>query len=396
MTDTPAAIAAPASPARLESVDLLRGLVMVVMAIDHVRDFLHFGAIQGVDPLDLTRTTGAVFLTRWITHFCAPIFSFLAGTGVCFALARGKSRAEMSWFLITRGAWLIVLELTLFMWFGWMFKITLDFYVLATLWSLGWSMIVLAGLIWLPTGLVAALGLALVLLHNAFDGVAPAAWGAWAPLWQVLHAGGFFDLGRIHFWAFYPLIPWPGVMALGYVFGSLYRLEGAARRRRLWQLGFGLTAAFVVLRATNLYGNPTLWAHQGSGLFTVLSFLNCAKYPPSLLYLLMALGPACLLLAWWDGGTPSWLRPLLAYGRVPMFYYVLHIPLIHAIAWVWAKASFGRADFLLLAENSPPNAGFGLPVVYAVWAAVVLALYLPCRWFADVKRRRREAWLSYF
>jgi uncharacterized membrane protein len=402
MSNQPAALVPPTRPAvaapRLESVDLLRGLIMVVMALDHVRDFFHFSALQGINPLDLDRTTAPIFLTRWITHFCAPIFSFLAGTGACFALARGKPKRDLSWFLVTRGLWLIFLELTLFMWFGWTFEVTVHSYVLATLWSLGWSMICLAALLHLPVRVVGWGGVALILVHNAFDQVQPQSWGAWAWLWQVLHAGGnFTTAGGFHFWAFYPLLPWLGVMAAGYAFGTIYQREPAVRSRQLTMLGWGLIAAFVLLRLSNLYGDPQHWAVQGRPLFSLLSFLDCAKYPPSLLYLLMTLGPACLLLARFERGTPRFLRPLLVYGRVPMFYYVLHIPLIHALAWVWATVRFGRADFFLgLGSPAPAGAGLGLIAVYAIWATVVIALYPACRWFADLKRRRRDAWLSYF
>ena len=388
---------APASSPRLESVDLLRGLIMVVMAIDHTRDFFHFSAIQGLNPVDLAHTTPAIFFTRWITHYCAPIFSFLAGTGACFALARGKSQGDLAWFLFTRGLWLIFLELTLLTWFGWQFEVTPHSYTLATLWALGWAMIFLAAILRLPVRVIGWIGVTLIVVHNAFDHVQPESWGAWARLWQVLHAGGNFTVaGRFHFFAFYPLLPWLGVMAVGFAFGSIYQRDPAIRRRQLLTLGAGLITAFVLLRAFNLYGDPSPWSVQGRPLFTVMSFVNVTKYPPSLLYVLMTLGGACLLLAWFERGTPKLLRPLLVYGRVPMFYYLLHIPLIHGLAWIWAMAKFGRADFLIEGNPAPATAGFGLVTVYAVWAAVVIGLYPACKWFAALKRRRHDAWLSYF
>jgi len=370
---------------------------MVVMAIDHVRDFFHFPAVQGIDPLDLARTTPAIFLTRWITHFCAPLFSFLAGTGVYLAFGRGRSKRELSWFLVTRGLWLIFLELTVFMWFGWQFEITLQSYIIATLWALGWSMILLAGLIHLPKAAVAWIGVAMIVLHNATDGINPASWGHWAWLWQVLHAGGNFKLGPIAVWAFYPLIPWLGVMPLGYVFGSLYSLDAGARRKRLLQLGLGLLVGFLLLRLSNLYGDHQLWAPQSRPGFTLLSFINVTKYPPSLLYLMLTLGTGCLLLAWFERGTPALLRPFLVFGRVPMFYYLIHIPLAHALAWIWFKAHYGYADFLLGGPGKiPPDAGVSLLAVYGIWFGIVLALYPACRWYADYKRRHRDnAWLTY-
>ena len=370
---------------------------MVVMALDHVRDFFHFGALQGFDPTDLDHTTPSVFFTRWITHYCAPIFSFLAGTGACFALARGKSKRDLAWFLVTRGLWLIFLELTLLVWFGWQFAITPHSYILATLWSLGWSMIFLAAILHLPVRAIGWIGVTLIVVHNAFDHVQPQSWGACAWVWQVLHAGGNFTLGgTFHFWAFYPLLPWVGVMAAGFAFGSIYQRDSDTRRRQLTLLGLGLIAAFVVLRFSNVYGDLYRWKPQSSPLFTVISFLNVTKYPPSLLYLMMTLGTACLLLAQFERGTPRILRPLLVYGRVPMFYYLVHIPLIHALAWIWAKTQYGRADFFLGGGPAPAGAGFGLLVVYAIWAAIVIGLYPACRWFAALKKRRHDVWLSYF
>ncbi len=391
----------PSAPApRLDSVDLLRGLVMIVMALDHTRDFFHSSAIHGISPLDLARTTPWIFFTRWITHFCAPTFMFLAGTGAFLSIMRGKSKRELSWFLVTRGAWLIFLELTLLMWFGWSFAIHPTEYTFATLWALGWSMIVLAGLIHLPLWVITTFGLTLILGHNALDGIKPESWGAWAPLWKVLHAGGAFTVaGEIQFFAFYPLIPWIGVMAAGYSFGAIYQWDPARRRTWLLRLGAVLTLGFVLLRWSNLYGNPTLWAAQKNGGFTVLSFLNCAKYPPSLLYLLMTLGPGLILLAWFERGTPPWLKPALVFGRVPMFYYLLHIPLIHGLAVLMNWLRFGGGNFtsVRIHDAPPPDAGVGLVGVYAVWLAVVCGVYPLCRWFADLKRRRRDTvWLSYF
>jgi uncharacterized membrane protein len=386
------------STARLESVDLLRGLVMVVMALDHTRDFFHYSAVQGVDPLDLARTSPWIFLTRWITHFCAPIFSFLAGIGVYLAV-RKKPKRELSYFLITRGLWLIFLELTLLTWFGWDFNIHLRSWVFATLWSLGWSMIVLAGLIHLPVWVSGVFGAALMLGHNAFDGVRPEAWGAWAWLWHLLHVQTVLKTASGYtFWIFYPLVPWIGVMAAGYAFGTLFNFEPARRRMWLRWSGLALMAAFVALRFSNLYGNLSPWSHQSRAGFTLLSFLNCTKYPPSLCYLLMTLGPGIFLLSLFDRGTPSWMKPILVYGRVPFFYYVLHIPLIHGLAYLLDTIQFGRADFtaVTLGLTPPPAAGVSLAWVYVVWISVVLALYPACRWFADLKRRRRDvAWLGY-
>jgi uncharacterized membrane protein len=372
---------------------------MVVMALDHTRDFFHSSAIQGINPLDLARTSPWIFLTRFVTHYCAPTFMFLAGTGAFLAVMRGKSKRDLSWFLVTRGLWLIFLELTLFMWFGWEFAITPTSYTFATLWALGWAMIVLAGLIHLPLRVIGIFGLTLILGHNALDGIKPESWGAWAPLWMVLHAGGNFTIaGKIQIFAFYPLIPWVGVMAAGYSFGAIYGWESSVRRTWLLRLGMALTLGFVLLRFSNFYGNPTLWSPQKNAVFTVLSFLNVQKYPPSLLYLLVTLGPGLILLGLFERGTPALLKPALVFGRVPMFYYLLHIPLIHGLAVLMNWLRFGGGNFAAVRVHDapPPDAGVGLVWVYVVWLSVVVAVYPACRWFAALKRRRRDVWLSYF
>ena len=386
-------------PGRLESVDLLRGLVMVVMALDHTRNYFHFDTLHGVNPTDLDQGSTGLFLTRWITHYCAPIFSFLAGTGVFLALSRGKSRREMSWFLVTRGAWLVLLELTYVKW-AWTFAYDPHFFMGAVIWVLGWSMIALAALIHLPLWAVATFGLGMIGLHNTLDGLRPEDFGGWSGLWRILHVRGPVELSpTVTLRAGYSFIPWIGVMAAGYAFGSLYQWDAATRRKWLVRLGVGCLLLFVFLRATNLYGN--LWPRppQPTALRTVLAALDATKYPPSLCFLLMTLGPGLLLLAWFERGTPAWLRPALVFGRVPFLYYMLHLPLIHGLASACFHWRYGRADFLgpMAPGKTPVDSGFGLPVVYLVWIGVVAALYPVCKWFADLKQRRRDlAWLSYF
>jgi len=390
----------PVSPtARLESIDLLRGLVMVLMALDHTRDFFHTGALHGVDPLDLARTTPALFFTRWITHSCAPTFILLAGLAAFLSTGRGKSPRDLSWFLLTRGAWLIVLEWTFVQWAGWNFAFDLRHHNGAVLWAIGWSMIALAALVHLPVRIVAAFGVALIVGHNALDGLRAENLGAWGRLWQILHQGGPVKFGPGHvLYAAYPLIPWIGVMAAGYGLGAWLQRAPEKRRRRLVTLGATLTIGFVVLRFTNLYGNARPWSPQPAAWQTVAAFLDCTKYPPSLCYLLMTLGPALLLLAWWDDGGPKALRPLLAFGRVPMFFYLLHLPLLHGLAVAAAFATHGRAGWLYgNTHTSPPaDAGYGLAGVYLAWALGIAVLYPLCRRFAAYKQRRRAAWLSYF
>lgn len=393
---------APANVAvrsRLESVDLLRGIIMVLMALDHVRDFF---TNANFDPLDLSKTNPALFLTRWITHFCAPTFIFLAGTGAFLSLTRGKTKKELAWFLLTRGLWLAFLEITYVRSLGWEFNFDFHHVSAAVLWSIGWSMVVLSALVFLPSWAIATFGIAMIALHNWSDSVTAQSWGSLGWLWIILHQGGPFSPAKGYtFIAAYPLVPWIGVLAVGYSFGGIMVKEPLARRRWILGLGIGLTLLFVVLRWTNWYGNPRPWKEQSSFLFTVFSFIDCHKYPPSLLYLLMTLGPALILLSFLDRGTPRILRPLLVFGRVPLFYYLLHLPVIHALAVLVALIRYGRADWLFnnpfsgQSTTVPKDNGFGLLVVYLIWIGLVLALYPACRWFADLKRRRRDAWLSY-
>ena len=393
---------APIRP-RLDFVDLLRGLIMVIMALDHTRDFFSREAIS-FDPTDLTRTSAALFLTRWITHFCAPVFFFLAGTGAFLSLGRGKTKGDLSWFLLTRGLWLVVLEVTLVK-FGWTFRI--DFHQTGgqTIWALGWSMVGLAALIHLPLWGVTALGVVTIAGHNLLDGIQPESFGSWSWLWKVLHVQDGFQIAPGYFFfVAYPLIPWVGVMACGYAFGALLRGGRAERRRMLLALGITLTLAFVIIRAINIYGDPKPWSPQTSALFTLFSFLNCAKYPPSLLYLLMTLGPAIVLLFLFDRELGKLSQPIVVFGRVPLFFYLLHLPLIHGLAVLSANLRHGFAGGVWegppwgpeIVARYPQDYGYGLMGVYFFWILTVLLLYPLCRWFAALKQRRRDAWLSYF
>jgi uncharacterized membrane protein len=380
---------------RIESIDVVRGVIMILMALDHVRDF--FGN-SGLNPTNPATTTISLFFTRWITHFCAPVFFLLTGTGAYLALGR-KSKRELSQFLFTRGLWLIVLELTVTRCLGWQFNFDYQVVMLIVLWALGWAMIVLSVLVCLPASIVTTFGVVMIATHNLFDSVQSS-----NPLWSILHSPNFIvnHPGRVVFVG-YPLIPWMGVTAAGYGLGQIYSWPPERRKGFLLPLGLALTAAFFVLRAINVYGDPLRWTTQKSAAFTLLSFLNTTKYPPSLLYLLMTLGPALLFLWAVDAGTPQWLRPALIIGQVPMFYYLLHIPLIHLIAVAVCYARYGQAHWMFESPGlgqfpitQPPEWGYSLPIVYLVWACVVLALYPLCRWFAGLKQRRNEAWLSYF
>lgn len=393
-----------AARVRLDSVDAVRGIVMVVMALDHVRDFFHVYA-KALDPTDPSKTWTLLFFTRWVTHFCAPTFVFLAGVGAFLSTRRGKSKPELARFLLTRGLWLILLELTLVR-FGWFFNFDYHLVFLQVIWAIGWSLVVLAALVFLPLRAVAAFGLAMIFLHNLLDGVNSESLGPLGWLWVLLHEQNII-MPRPGYFVFvaYPLVPWIGVMAAGYAFGGLLTLERERRRRVLFMVGGAAVALFVLLRALNVYGDPRPWAAQERGAwYTFLSFLNTSKYPPSLLFLLMTLGPSVIAVALFDraGGPSALLRPFVVFGRVPMFYYLLHVPLTHLAAVAFSYAEYGRAEWLFLnwpppgaPQLEPPGYGYGLLVVYLVWLGVVLALYPPCRWFAGVKRRRRDAWLSY-
>lgn len=402
---------APTQKVRIDSVDLLRGIIMVIMMLDHTRDFVHFQA-AAFDPTDVARTTPLLFFTRWITHYCAPLFVFLAGTGAYFQQMRGKPKSDLSRFLVSRGLWLIFLELTVLrviIFFNFDYNVLGAF--LQVIWAIGCSMIVLAGLIYLPLRAVAAIGVGMIVVHNAFDGIRVTSWqgpgtpipGFWASVWHVLHVPGLiFPLGgqgpRV--FALYPLIPWIGVMAAGYAFGSIYRWDHASRRRFLVQLGVAVTIGFVFLRAINVYGDPSLWSRQDTSTKTVLSFLAVSKYPPSLLFLMMTLGPACLFLAWTDDDLRGRVaRFFIVYGRVPLFFYILQWITAHTLAIIAYRIAGKPTDFLFsLGPLSPPppaGTGFGLPTVYLLWILGVLLLYPACRWFAGVKARRRDWWLSY-
>ena len=393
--------------ARLSSVDILRGLVMVIMALDHTRDFLSNSA-AAFDPTDLAHTTPALFFTRWITHFCAPIFVFLAGTGSYLALVRGGSdRWVLSKFLVSRGLWLIFLEIFVISPLGWSFSLSFGFTRLQVIWVIGLSMIILGALILIwPSRLIGAVGLLMVLTHDIFDGKRAAWLGPVQGAWRVLHNLAFFQPFPHKFVAsLYPLIPWVGVMMAGYAAGELMALEPARRRRLLFMLGGFTTLLFVALRALNIYGDPSPWTAQTTPLYTMLSFLRCSKYPPSLLYLLMTLGPALLILGLLDGNRDSgWLTSRLqTFGRVPLFYYLLHLPLLHLVAIMFALATYGNASWLHqdlmtpkgLALPIPAGYGYGLPVVYAVWLSTVALLYPACRWFSSVKKQRREMIFRY-
>jgi uncharacterized membrane protein len=377
---------------RVDSIDLLRGLIMVLMLLDHTRDF--FGS-SAVNPRDVNDP--ALFLTRWVTHFCAPLFIFLAGLSAFLYGARGRTRQELSLFLLTRGAWLVLLELSVVL-FGWTFNPAFNFFVLQVIWAIGWSMIALAGLIYLPRVALVAFALAMIAGHNLLDGIKAEQLGGFGSFWLLLHEPGFLQLAPgIKVLAVYPLVPWIAVMAAGYAFGPVMNFPERQRRRWLIGTGVSLVGVFVVLRALNVYGDPVAWQPSASWSARVLSFINCEKYPPSLLYLAMTLGPGLIALALFENARGRLAGWLITFGAVPFFYYIVHIYLIHVVAI--AAAAFAGADLAWLFQDpigtKPNGYGVSLPLIYVLWFAFLLALYPLCRWFAALKQRRHDWWLSY-
>ncbi len=376
---------------------------MVIMALDHIRDFVHYGA-QHFSPEDLSQTTPAIFFTRWITHFCAPVFVFLAGTSAYLSAGRGRDLRAVSHILWTRGLWLIVVEMTLVL-FGGTFNFSYSLIIWQVIWAIGWSMIALSVLMYLPWRALLLFSVAMIGLHNTLDRIRPEQFGSLGWLWKILHVGfSAFPLGPDHLiLSVYPLIPWIGVMSAGYCFGRVMELDAAERRHMLFRIGGAVTAAFVLIRFVNIYGDPNPWTSQPRTLMTLLSFLNPWKYPPSLDFLLMTLGPAMIALALFDRIRVSERNPFLVFGRVPFFYYVIHWYALHVAAICLAWFRYGHVDFMfglppsLLGAGSkyPADYGYGLGIVYIVWIAVVAALYPLCLWFARVKATRRSRVLAY-
>ena len=388
----------PLRGARLASIDLLRGLVIILMALDHVHDF--FGDLTA-QPTNLATTTGALFFTRWITHLCAPTFALLTGTGAC--LARGRmSKPQLSLYLCSRGLWLIFLELVV-MRFALQFNFDYHMTIITVLWALGWSMLTLAGLIWLPLWAIILFGTALVVGHNTLDGINANTLGKFAPLWTVLHAPGILiNTGRSAVVVAYVLLPWIGVTALGYALGTIYSWSRERRQRLLSWLGAGLIAAFIVLRFVNVYGDPARWSPYDSPLWTVMSFVNTTKYPPSLLFLLMTLGPALLLLCVFEKSAPRILGPVALVGKVPLFFFVVHFYLIHLLAVAVSYMRYGKVDEMTQSPDlghfpfsQPPGWDVGLPKIYLLWLTVLVIMFPLCRWYEKVKRTHRSWWLSY-
>ncbi len=382
---------------RIDSIDLLRGFVMIIMALDHVRDFFHIAAMTD-DPTNMNTTTPALFFTRWITHFCAPVFVFLTGTGA-FLAGKNKTKKELSIFLLKRGIWLVVLEIVV-MNFLFTFNPYYNAVALQVIWVIGWSLILLSVLHWLPIRVLFAIGLLLVVGHNLLDHFNAQNGQSPTLLWGLLHQQYFTNLSPNHsLLVLYPLIPWPGVLLLGYCLGTLFVKEynECKRRTLLVRMGVLITLAFVVIRWVNVYGDPSLWTTQKAGINTFLSFFNVTKYPPSFLYLCMTIGPALLVLAALEKAKGKWSSFVVVYGRVPMFYYLLHFFFIHFLCMI---IFFYNGHTLAEAPTSflwfrPNEFGYPLWAVYLLWAAIVIALFPLCKRYSEYKATHTQWWLSY-
>jgi uncharacterized membrane protein len=395
-----AAPVAPVKSKRIHSIDLLRGAVMLIMALDHVRDYFHAGAFQ-FDPTDLSRTDVPLFFTRWITHFCAPVFAFLAGSSA-FLNGTKKTKKELSFFLFTRGLWLVVAEVLLVT-LGWSFNPQYPVLILQVIWALGVSMMVLSAMIYLPRTVILMIGLALIAGHNLLDMVQTPRNQSISFLEAALHQQHFFFMKPFSVMLGYPVLPWIGIMLTGYVFGQLYlpTYDADKRRKVLIYLGLGAIALFILLRFINIYGDPHPWSSQKNGVFTLLSFLNTTKYPPSLLYILMTLGPATLFLAFIEKPLNRFTEKLVVFGRVPMFFYLLHIYLIHALAIpAVALSGYKWTEMILTgwvsANTQLQGYGYSLAFVYALWIIIIIGVYPLCRWYDKYKSlNRNKWWLSY-
>lgn len=380
---------------RIESIDLLRGIVMIIMAIDHVRDYFLVDA-YAFSPTDVQQTTAGLFFTRWITHLCAPTFIFLAGCSAYFIRQR-KTVKETSFFLFTRGLWLFVLQMTIIR-FMWNFDPLFHYNSQTIISIIGLCMMILAVLVYLPFRAILIIGLVMVFGHNAFDGITFVSGTAAEVIWSFLHTPKNFDLGNGYiFNVIYPLIPWVGVMALGYCMGSLYSADYSPelRKKILLILGNASILLFIVLRWTNLYGDLHPWSEQTDVTHTLLSFLNVEKYPPSLLYLAVTLGISLLLLALMEGKDLSRWKPVTLFGKVALFYYVLHVLVIHLMAMVVAVMTGYPWQSMILTgsvSKRPSEFGYNLGGMYVVWAAIVLLLYPLCVYWNALKIRNKKAW----
>lgn len=386
---------------RVESIDVLRGLVMIIMALDHTRDYFHLGSFF-IDPNDLNTTTPILFATRFITNFCAPEFVFLAGTSA-FLYGSKKTKPELFKFLFTRGIWLMLLELIVNN-FIWTFDLTYSFTIFQVIWAIGCSMVCLSFLIYLPKKIILIIGIVLVAGHNLLDGIIMQGTSFKSVVWYILHQDQKLILGPDRMIGFhYPLLPWIGLMALGYCFGTLYSNGFDAKVRKKWllRLGFGSIALFFILRGLNGYGDLVPWTTQRDDITTLLSFFSTTKYPPSLMYLLMTVGPSLLFLYFIESIKNKVTDFLVVFGRVPLFFYFLHVFVIHIAAIIGILMFGGNWDDMILTADVFMNKklidyGYPLYAVYLLWIGLIIFLYPFCKKYMVYKLSHKEKWwLSY-
>lgn len=383
---------------RIKSVDFLRGIVMILMALDHTREFFHYDSFL-FSPTDLSKTSIPIFLTRFVTHFCAPVFVFLAGTSAFF-MSRKRSKKSLSVFLIKRGFWLILLEFTIVK-FAWLFRFDIYLNFMLVIWVLGASMIILAFVIHLPKKIAILIASLIILGHNILDFIHFDNIGFLTPIWQILYSGGkvSFPLENFQFYAFWPLLPWIGLIILGFFFGQIYDPSFGEKKRInfLYSSGIILIVLFIILRAINVYGDPNSWKIQNEFSFTILSFINVSKYPPSLLFLLITMGPSLIILGTTEKIKGKIANRIIVFGRVPLFYYVIHLYVIHLLALIAAiltgyQFSDMVFDFAIHLQEELKGYGFKLGIVYLIWLGILLSLYPLCFWFNNYKNKNTDKW----
>jgi uncharacterized membrane protein len=386
---------------RITSIDLLRGIVMIIMALDHVRDYFHYDAFL-YSPTDLDKTNGFLFFTRFITHYCAPVFVFLAGISA-HVYGSKRSKRELSFYLLKRGIWLVFAEFFIIT-LGWTFNPSYPIFNLQVIWAIGISMIILSAIIYMKRLYILLGGILLIAAHNLLDNVHVPGNGVVTFLWSLLHEPADFIAGRFNIFVRYPVMPWIGIIMMGYYFGGLYTAEYDAVKRKetLLRSGLGAIILFIILRFFNFYGDAAQWSVQKNALLSILSFLNVTKYPPSLLYILVTLGLAMIFLSIAEKLLNTITEKITVFGRVPFFYYVIHIYLIHLFAIIGVIISGYHWSDMILANRVNRVAelkgyGFNLLIVYLVWVVLILLLYPCCKWFDRYKRNHQssKSWLTY-
>lgn len=385
---------------RVQSIDILRGIVMVIMALDHTRGFFHYSSSMGADPMDLETTTPFFFFTRWITHFCAPVFVFLSGTSVFLFEAKGKTKKQVSTFLLTRGLWLILVEILIIvpLW-----EFSFNSIDLQVIWAIGLCMVIFSALIFLPIRVLFFIGIIIIFSHNLLDGIKIHEENWQSFLWALVHERHKFTITEnMRILVAYPFLPWLGLMITGYCMGTLYTKNYPAAKRKniLLFTGLGLIMLFILIRSFNIYGDMHQWAEQRNAMYTFLDFIKITKYPPSLLFILITIGIALVVLSRLENVSNKLTNKIAVFGKVPFFYYIAHLFVIHLTAFIAFFIMGGTWQQLdptgFHHSNLPPSFGFSLTVTYIAWIAIIILLYFPCRWYNNYKSNHKEKWwLSY-